>query len=295
MKIDFIGIGAEKCATRWLGKCLSEHPEICLGRENGGSELFFFNEYDPHLLKIKNSKYYWGLKWYLKQFDHCPAKSVKGEISPTYLYSKESVKRIIKHFPEAKILVCLRDPTKRALSQYLHDIKIGITLPLGFERALKKNKTYIEKGKYYKYLKEYLHAFGSKRVHVILVDEIEKNPKKVVKEVYKFLNLKNTEFEPKNLHKRTNVAKTTKFPLLNYILIQTEYLIKRYNLWWLLKISDNLGIRKCALNVSHNINTKPFEKYPKMKSKTRTWLKRKYLKDINQLEKLIKKDLSTWK
>ena len=41
--IDFIGIGAAKCATTWLSCCLDEHPQICLPKLNRINELNYFS------------------------------------------------------------------------------------------------------------------------------------------------------------------------------------------------------------------------------------------------------------
>ena len=41
-KVDFIGIGAPRCGTTWIAKCLSEHPQICL---SSVKETDFFGKY----------------------------------------------------------------------------------------------------------------------------------------------------------------------------------------------------------------------------------------------------------
>lgn len=38
---DFIGIGAQKCATTWLALCLRQHPQIFMASPK---ELKYFNE-----------------------------------------------------------------------------------------------------------------------------------------------------------------------------------------------------------------------------------------------------------
>jgi hypothetical protein len=291
-KIDFLGIGAEKAATYWIYYCLKEHPEVCFPNKK---EVFFFNEYDPHLLKIKNLKYKRGISWYKRQFSGCLKESVIGEISPTYLYGKKTAKRIKKHFPDVKLIACLRDPTKRAFSQFIHDKSIGVIRDISFEEALNRQKSYVEKGLYLKHLKHYLRLFPRKNILIILVDDIKTNPKKVIKKIYKHVGVKNVNYFPKSTNKKENVASQSRFHLLNYLLIHIEYVLKRNNLVFLLRLLEKLGIRKLALYINFFFNRKPLEKYPKMKKSTEIMLRRKFLKDTTKLERLINRNLSSWK
>lgn len=293
--IDFVGIGAEKSATRWIAKCLLEHPEVSLGSEPGGSEIFFFNEFDPHLLQQKNPKYAWGIDWYLSHFDLSQKAVKKGEISPTYLYSKKTAKRIKKHFPDIKIIVSLRDPVERSFSQYLHDQKIGIMRPMSFKKALKKNKTYIEKSLYFKHLKNYYEIFGPDKIRTVLVDDIEKDAQKTISKIYKFLDLKNTAFEPMSLYQKQNVYRKARLQSLNYLLIHAEYVLKRFGLAGFVRLLENLGVRKIFYNFSAQVNTKSVFEKPKLDKKAAKKLYLKFKKDIEELEKLIKRDLSAWK
>ena len=291
-KIDFLGIGAEKAASYWIAHCLKEHPEVCFARNK---EVFFFNEYDPHLLKVKNLKYQRGISWYARQFPNCDKSQLKGEYSPTYLYGKEAAERIKKHFPDVKIIVCLRDPVKRAFSQYLHDRSIGLIKDISFEEALKRQISYFEKGLYFKHLKNYFSLFPKKNILVILIEDIKKDRKAVLKKIYKHVGAKNTNFQPKSLKTKPNVASQARFYYLNYFLLHVEYVIKRNNLTWILRFLEKTGLRKLAFHVSYFINRKPLDKYPKMKRKTEESLRNRYLSDINKLEKLINRNLNSWK
>ena len=59
-----------------------------------------------------------GIESNLEKFKHCPADSVKGEISSVYLNDPGAGELIHKHFPNVKILAFLRDPVERAYSHY---------------------------------------------------------------------------------------------------------------------------------------------------------------------------------
>lgn len=290
--LDFIGIGAEKSASSWIADCLKQHPEVCF---SSVKEIFFFNEFDPHLLTVKNLKYKRGISWYKRHFDLCSEGLLKGEYSPTYLYCKKAANRIKKHFPDIKIVVCLRDPSERAFSQYLHDKGIGLIKDISFEETLKEHSSYFEKGLYYKYLSYYFKLFSRNQFLILFIEDIKDNPKKEVKRLYKHLGLKNINYIPKSLNKRSNVASSAKFHFLNYLLIHTEYFIKKNKLMTLHKILENTGIRKFAYNFNVFVNRKPLKRYPKMKKSTQIMLREYYKSDIAKLEKLLNKDLSAWK
>lgn len=290
-KIDFIGIGAEKSATTWVADCLAEHPQICFSKQK---EIYFFNEYDPHTLKVKNLKYQRGVAWYKKHFTHSIRMCIKGEFSPTYLYGKTTARRIKKHFPNVKIVVVLRNPVERAFSQYIHDQRVGVLLQTTFKQAIKKSDSYIEKGLYYKNIKNYYKLFPKKNIHIIIYDDIKKNPLLVIRNLYKFLGV-NSNYSPKRLNNKSFEAANTRFQRLNYFMYQTEQYIKKRGWARLVLLSEVSGVRKIAYWFAHNVNKKKLDKYPKMDKGMETKLKSVFEKDINKLEKLINRDLSKWK
>src|SRR6056297_944384 len=56
---------------------------------------------------------------YRNLFQWVNGKSVVGECSTSYLYSKEAAENIIKFNPKAKIIIVLRNPAERTFSHYL--------------------------------------------------------------------------------------------------------------------------------------------------------------------------------
>ena len=290
-KLNFVGIGAEKSGTTWIADCLAEHPEICMAP---GKELYFFNEYDPHFLTVKNHRYdKWGFDWYKKQFNNCAARQIKGEFTPTYLYCKRAAARIKKHYPDIKIIVALRDPVDRAFSQYLHDQKIGLNKNLSFEAARKKHNSYIEKGKYYKYLKTYFELFPKKNILILFFKDIKNNPKQTIKNIYQFLDVKNINFQPPSLYKKSNTASRVKFAFLNNFMIRIEYFLMNKNLAKLHKILETSGIRNLALRL-RNLNTAPISKHLLLKTHVKKNIRKNFQTDTQKLQKFLGKDLSAW-
>lgn len=289
--IHFIGIGAEKSGTSWLADCFREHPEIFVPKTK---ELFFFNEYDAHFLKVPSLRYSWGIDWYQKQFTPSKQEALLGEFTPTYMYDSKAIKRIKKHFPNAKIIISLRNPTKRAFSQYLHDIKLGLVDEEPFEKLLAKNPSYIKKSSYYKHLKPVFEMFPEKNILVIFFDDLKRNPKKTIKKAYKFAGVKNDAFKPEALNKKSNVATTARFRPLNKLLIQTEYFLRKHNLPFVLRLIEDLRLRELAAKISI-MNRREIKDYPRIDKKTEKYLKKMLNKDISNLEKFLGVKLDNWK
>jgi len=291
-QLDFLGIGVEKSGTSWIAECLMEHPEVNLPKEK---ELFFFNAYDPHYLKVENLKYdTLGFDWYERQFKKSGRKKINGEFTPTYIYCEKAAKRIKENSPDIKFIVVLRNPSQRAFSQYIHDKKIGLIKNISFEEALKRHENYIEKGLYSKYLKMYFSHFPRENFFITTFDDILAKPQKLMEEIYSFLELEKTDYIAKNTFKKSNQASKTIIPSLNFFMIHTEYFLRRKKLLFILNSFEKLKIRKLALSI-RNINTKPIKKYPEINEKTDLKLKKNFKKEINALEELLGKNLDNWK
>ncbi len=289
--IDFIGIGAEKAGSTWLADMLREHPKVFVPRKK---EIYFFNEYDPHFLKVKNPKYEWGIGWYLDHFNDIDDKILKGEFSPTYLYSRKTAERIHRHFPNVKIFIVLRDPVKRAFSQYIQDKRFGLLDGLSFHKAIKENATYIEKGLYHKHVTNYLNIFPNKNIKIMILDDIKSNPKKSVSEAFEFLGLDDKGFTPKALNKKSNRAKKARFVGLNKFMISKEYALRNSQYKWILRYLEGSGIRELAIKV-RELNSKNYDKYPSLDGKIKVKLYHYFENDIKDLEKLIGRKLDKWK
>lgn len=104
-------IGAPKAGTTAFAAWLGQHPDAYLSEEK---ELYFFDD--------QWSK---GTGWYSSQFGAAPAGALCGEATPSYLYSDLALRRIAETVPRARLLVILREPARRAWSQYLFIRQLG--------------------------------------------------------------------------------------------------------------------------------------------------------------------------
>jgi hypothetical protein len=193
---DFMIIGAPKSGTTSLFQYLVQHPQII---PSSKKELFYFS-----------GRQHWGIRWYLKQF---PEKKIKnGKLTfdgtPTYLYYKDGLKRISRLFLDIRLIIILRDPIKRAFSQWNFH-KAGSSFlskhpkakdKRPFKKAVQeeiKNSSnvnpyfqYVIRGAYARYLKNVYSYFNKKQVLLLDFAELKNNPQTVLKKITGFLDIK---------------------------------------------------------------------------------------------------------
>ena len=117
---DFIIVGAQKAGTTSLHAYLVQHPEIT------GPYVKEVHYFDGGLNPQFDS-FAEGENWYRAHFPF--KRDVRGlafEASPLYLFNPLCAERIYNRAPTAKIIIMLRDPIERALSQYFHNARYGL-------------------------------------------------------------------------------------------------------------------------------------------------------------------------
>jgi len=194
--INFIGIGAQRTGTSWTYACLYEHPEICAPIK----EIHFFSR----------PRYAEGVVWYEAHFNKCKESQKVGEFSTSYLYSKESAERIYNTYPDAKIIVILRNPMERAVSQYGNAVKGGeIPETMPFETYAETEASVLEQGKYAEQLERYFSYFKREQMLILIHEDAKKDPQAFIQGVYAFLGV-DAEFVPSMLHETVNTTRVPK-------------------------------------------------------------------------------------
>ena len=294
--VDFLGIGAPKCGTTWLFHALGQHPRICLSEPK---EVNYFNTEDFSLplesveagaVEYINQNHKKTIAWYNRFFRHCAADTIKGEFSPTYYCDRDAVRRIRRHFPDAKLLVCLRKPADCLYAIYwarrrYRKIETNET----FEKALAADRRYLNYGYFGKHLEKVFHFFDASQVKVVLLDDIAGRPEATIREVYGFLDLEpDVPLDLKRIPK--NAAKKSGPLSLEAAMRRFSAFMIRHDQAVLLRRLRRLGLREAALKLS-TVETR----YPEMRAETRMRLSDEYCKDLVKLEQLLGRDLDAWK
>lgn len=191
-RVGLFHLGPPKTGTTWLYQCLREHPGISAPRTD---TVHFF---DMHFHR--------GEAWYHQQFGSAEG-TLRFDPTPAYICSPRAPGRIARYNPDAKLIVCLRNPVDRAFSHWWHLKKSGAT-SLGFEDVLVNYNSYatwLEHGFVAIGLERIVELFGRERLHVMDFDEMRRNPADEYRAVCEFAGI-DPGFTPSPLNKRVNVA-----------------------------------------------------------------------------------------
>ena len=113
---DLIIAGFQKCATSATYQILSRHPMIA-GATRWSPHATRFAPKELHFFSDERN-YARGLPWYASHFEQESARCM--EATPEYITSELALRRMAEALPDAKIVVMLRDPVKRAYSAWNH-------------------------------------------------------------------------------------------------------------------------------------------------------------------------------
>jgi hypothetical protein len=145
-----------------------------------------------------------GAAWYRLFFADAPDGAVLGEKTPGYLWNEHSYRgrrheipeRMHRLLPDARLIVVLRDPVKRAVSALNHFVRARIFSPFVdpddiFRAALTDGKDglgLLGHGLYRQNLEPFLQLFPRNRLHVILFeDDVIGSPETMLDGVMAFL------------------------------------------------------------------------------------------------------------
>ena len=202
-KLDFLLVGAQKCATSWLFYCLSEHPELILPKK----------KLEPGYIggKMFQEK---GEDWFFDRFSMPANGQLLGDVSVDYLYDINSARACTKYtHSNTKFIASLRHPVERAISSYfwyvrrknlpLMSLNEGL-LPLldsspGFPFPLEGIYEQIaRRGCFGPQIEQFTKIYGVDRFYVATYDDITSSPKNVLRDIYSFLSV-NPDFIPMSL------------------------------------------------------------------------------------------------
>lgn len=230
---DFLIVGAAKSGTSSLHSYLSKHPDIYMPEKR--KELYFWhvatNTNRSIIDHIGEGNIPTRLNEYLEYFKGASQGQITGEACPSYLYFHDHVlKNLKKHhanWKDIKIVIILREPVSRTISQYRFVCKKRLDPDfLNFSDSLtaepvrvKENKLlpdlfYTDVSRYVEQVEFYLNNFNN--VYVCLYDDLKEDPRALLGNLCGFLGvdgekLPDFEFEVVNA---SSDAKKLKYPML---------------------------------------------------------------------------------
>jgi hypothetical protein len=250
-------------------------------------EPHFFGEYRPPGPCVTD------MEAYLDLFRRCSGSPAVGEASTQYLYSPSAAGEIYKDFPNARIVIVLRNPVDRAYSLYWHHVRDGVEI-FDFEGALGEEESrisnewppgfhHVRSGMYSEQIRRFLEVFGRDAVKVLLFDDLKADPEEAMGEICRFLNVDDSfEFSLSRVYNKSGPPKS----ILVSRLLHSSSRVKRFIFY---PIPNRLKER-----VKSRIRSVNSADPPSMKLSTRLNLINVFRDDIKSLERLIGRDLSTW-
>jgi hypothetical protein len=233
-------VPAAKAALRGWGMATAAGRDLpaflVIGAKRGGSTSIYRNllatpgvaPLFPEPAQMKGVYYFdveyrRGARWYRSHFPTARARAARpdadgtpaitGEASPYYLSHPHAAGRAAAMLPDARIVVALRDPVRRAHSHYQERIRQGIeTLPTfaeaiaaepsrlagewgrmaedpGYVSAAHLNFGYVAQSEYDRGLERWLGAYRGDRVLVLRSEDFYADERSTLAELRRFLGL----------------------------------------------------------------------------------------------------------
>ncbi|XP_043474666.1 heparan sulfate glucosamine 3-O-sulfotransferase 5 [Leptopilina heterotoma] len=191
-------IGVRKCGTRALLEMLFLHPQI----QKAAGEVHFFD---------RDDNYSKGLEWYRRKMPYSFKGQVTIEKSPSYFVTPEVPERIRAMNSSVKLLLIVREPVTRAISDYTqlrtHSATASTTTTNGtpvpylqisrtFEELVIRpdgsiNEFYrpIAISLYHNYMHRWLEVFSRDQMLVVNGDRLIEDPVPQLRRIESFLGL----------------------------------------------------------------------------------------------------------
>lgn len=292
-------VGAAKCGTSSLHKYLDQHPEIFMSKVKEprfiSSQVTPFPLNGPGDHKVE-AWYVKNYEDYVKLFEGSGDYPVVGESSADTLYFYQGTIPVIKQYlGDPKIIIMLRNPVKRAFSAYQHLVR-DMREDLSFEDGLVEEHNriknnfeliyhYTTASLYYDSVKAFLDNFSS--VKIILTEEQESRPQQVLRDIFRFLNVDpncdvNTEI-------RYNISGKPKSQWLHQFFFEGNMARKLAQ-----PIVRSLFSHETRIRIAQKIQEKNLTRLT-INPDTKKKLQDFFEEDIQNLEKLLNRDLSLWR
>ncbi|XP_044308461.1 heparan sulfate glucosamine 3-O-sulfotransferase 2-like [Varanus komodoensis] len=195
-------VGVKKGGTRAVLEFIRGHPAV---RALGTEPHFFDRHYDR------------GLEWYRHLMPRTSESQLTMEKTPSYFVTREAPQRIFNMSQDTKLIVVVRNPVTRAISDYTQMVSKKPNIPT-FEGLSFRNRSLglvdtswsaIRIGLYVLHLESWLRFFPLSQIHFVSGERLITDPAGEMAKVQDFLGLKRAITE-----KHFYFNKTKGFPCL---------------------------------------------------------------------------------
>jgi len=193
----FLCLGAQRGGTTTLQLLLERHPQVFLP---ACKEVHYFSLHADR-----------GPQWYSDHFQAAAPQALHGEVTPYYLFHPQAPERIHALLPQARLIVLLRDPVERSLSQYFHSKQLSLE-DLSLEQALAAEQerlagaeevlrspggrhrshqehSYLSRSRYERQLPGWQALFPSQQLLILRSEDLFTDPAGIWERLQRFLTL----------------------------------------------------------------------------------------------------------
>ncbi|MGY1605048.1 sulfotransferase family protein [Geodermatophilus sp. SYSU D00815] len=203
---QFFIAGAPKAGTTALHAALATHPGLYLSPVKE-PKFYLTGGRPPDRSRQRGPgdahsarEWIWRRDRYLALFDGAPAGAVRGESTPFYLYDRAAHARIAADVPEARLVLVVRDPVDRAVSNWVHLRADGLEPQADFLAAVRAEERRIADGwapfwhyrglgRYGEQLRDLLTRFPREQVLLLRYRELVDTPQQTLDRVSAFLGV----------------------------------------------------------------------------------------------------------
>jgi hypothetical protein len=197
-------VGAPRCGTTTLSHFLRQHPAVSFPIVK---EPHYFAQYDLREASEERLLQHVEEQYLRRFFRADPTRRVGADASVTYLYMPERLEAALRLWPESKFIVALRDPLQMLPSLHRRLIyngdetigDFGEAWAASADRAAGRRiprrcaepswLRYDEGGRYGTYLERLFATVGRERCHVVLFDDLSRNPAEEYRRLCEFAGL----------------------------------------------------------------------------------------------------------
>lgn len=224
--------GAQRSGSTYLYHLLDSHPAIQMAKPVKPEPKFFLND----------KLYRRGKEFYLNKF-FCKTEACDlqyfGEKSTSYIEHDFIPSRVKTFFPNAKVLIIIRNPVHRAISNYkfsymngietrgLKEVFLdGISPPMSLGNFSVSPFDYEQRSFYSCFLPAYIEAFRD-NLKVVIFEELIASCT-VRDDIADFLNIDNSLFQDQKKIERNSSTSVIPNNSNEYLYVE-EFLYKRFN------------------------------------------------------------------
>jgi len=273
---EYLGIGVPKAGSTWLHELLGSHPKVWVPPDR--REVRFLNQVPDRTLT-----------WYEQFFpgDTSSYEAV-GEVTPYYIYcSEQQIEFLRREIPSArKFIVILRNPIERVYSSYWFKRRVA-NIDKSFREYVDDNGGVLEQSKYVHYLRRWLTYFDRENFLFLILEEDVSEPARARQKIAAFLGVQESKFPTEAGTQKENERWIPVFGNLYAWATNVADRLRRRDLDWIVNLAERAGAKK--------IFGKRTVRDEGMGAAVRADLNTRLLDQVDELEKIIERDLSAWR